>query len=150
MGQTAEQAAAGFAKLSEEFRPGAQYSEAMDCAIYLKSDCSYRVARVSRNLSLLLAPYADDVVGVKIKGVLHLTERLCSLMEESGHPMDEENRVKLRALLQMAFLSDEWAEKALSDAQVARQQQLTERARQFMAEAGDFSIQLPPRLAQAA
>jgi hypothetical protein len=144
MGNTSERAAATFAKLPESFRAGAQYFEAMDCAIYLKVDCSYRAARVSQSLSLLLAPYADDVVGVKIKGVRHLAERLFGVMEQAGHPLDEANRIELRSLLQIAFLSDEVAGKALSDAEAARRQQLAERARKFLDAAGDFSIQLPP------
>jgi hypothetical protein len=147
MDNSAERAAA-VADLPGGFHAGAQYFSAMDCAIYLKEDCSYRAARVSPALSLLLAPYEDRVVGVKIKGVRHLAERLFSILEKSGRQLDEANRVELRALLQMACVSDEFAERALSEADLQRRHQMAARANQFLAEAESSSIEVPvPALA---
>jgi hypothetical protein len=144
MSNTAESAAAATAKLPEEFRAGAQYFSAMDCAIYLKEDCSYRVARVSGALSLLLAPYENRVVGVKIKGVMHLAERLLAILDERGARLDEARRVELRALLRMAALSDEFTEQAMSEAEAERRHQLAERAKQFINdEAGNFMLEIP-------
>lgn len=134
-------------QLPDAFRPGARYFSAMDCAIYLKEDCSYRAARVSRTLSLLLAPYDDAVVGVKIKGVRHLAENLFAILEDAGHPLEERDRVQLTALLRMAVVSDEFAEQALSEAEVQRRQQLEKRAQEFLSKIGKVEVEISERQA---
>lgn len=127
------------------FRAAVRYFPAMDCAIYLKEDCSYRSARVSKKLSLLLDPYVEErVVGVKIKGVQHLVEQLLSIVDGKIPP---EMRIKLSQLLMMALVSEEEAMLALSDAVVERRKQLAARAKAFLKEEEELFVELPFKIA---
>jgi hypothetical protein len=144
MSNGTEKSAAAFAGLLAGFRPGVQYSEAMDCAIYLKEDCSYVVARVSPKLSLLLDPYnPDKAVGVKIKGVQHLVEQLLSILA----PEMDDHRIELSQLLRMAIVTEEEAERALSEAEAARRKELANRAKQFLKDEEHIMFEIPERMA---
>ena len=134
--------AANFDSLPDSFCAGARYSERMDCAIYLKEDCSYRSMRISQKLSLLVDPYDDEKpVGVKIKGVQHLIERLISILDDKI-----DDKVELKKLLQVAILSDEYAESAMSEAELERRKQLSDRAHAFLSEE-NVSLAIPLALA---
>ena len=128
-----------------EFRASAHYFRSMDCVIYLREDVSYRAVRVSRPLSVLLAPDADRVVGVKIKGVSYLAERLFAVMEAVGRPVDEPKRVKVRALLELAFTSQDFARHRMNEAEAQRRDRLAERAKEFLqADQIPVEVDLPP------
>lgn len=132
------------------FCAGAHYFQSMDCVIYLREDVSYRAIRVSKTLSVLLAPDQDRVVGVKIKGVTHLAERLFAVLEAAGHPVDERNRVRLRALLEMAFTSEDFAVDRMNEAEAQRRAALTQRAKAFL-QSDQVPVQVDlPRLRLAA
>jgi len=51
-----------------EFAPAARYFKPIDALIYLNEDCSYRTKVVDENLSLLLHPSEDKVVGIMLNG----------------------------------------------------------------------------------
>ena len=126
------------------FCAAVKYFPAMDCAVYLKEDCSYRSARISKKLSLLLAPYEDRVVGVKIKGVQHLVEQLLSILDGR---ISDERRVQLGQLLKMALISEEEAERAMGEAEAERRKHLAARAKEFLSQEDDLFLELPFKLA---
>ena len=62
------------------FRPVARYHPDMDILIYVREDCSYRADRVDAFLTVLYDPYADELVGLKLKGFKFLFKQLQSII----------------------------------------------------------------------
>lgn len=63
-----------------KFAPVARYYSAMDLMLYVSEDCSYRASRIDAFLTVLLHPQDDRVVGIKLKGVRFLFERVKAIL----------------------------------------------------------------------
>ena len=72
------------------FKPSAMYIAPMDCILYLREDCSYRaVKKTHQYTTVLLHPYEDRPVGVKLKGMRYLNERLNAIMAATGRAAEQ-------------------------------------------------------------
>jgi hypothetical protein len=67
-------------KEKTEYSPVARYYTAMDHMLYLSEDCSYRADRVDPFLTVLWHPHEERIVGIKLKGVRFLFERVKAIV----------------------------------------------------------------------
>jgi hypothetical protein len=125
-----------------KFEPVARYIAPMDCLIYLREDCSYRAVRLNTHTTILLHPYDDRPVGVKLKGMRFLHEKLRTILRSLG--ADNLPMNKLIAFWELAYTED--GEEAMAGAEKERQRQLAERTRkeivELAADIGDDELEL--------
>lgn len=117
--------APGSDDLLPAFEPLARYFAPMDCLIYLREDCSYRAVRLNSHTTVLLHPYEDRPVGVKLKGMRDLYERLKAILRSlkaDNVPMNS-----LIAYWELAYTED--GDEVINVAERERQRQLADRAR---------------------
>jgi hypothetical protein len=113
-----------------EFRPAARYIAAMDCLIYLREDCSYRAVRLNPYQTILLHPYEDRPVGIKLKGVTFLRGRLKAILAAAKTTTIDSAHVDMITFWELALTAN--ADDAIADAEAKRQAQLRERAREIV------------------
>lgn len=117
-----------------KFQPAAKYIAPMDCLLYLREDCSYRAVRLNAYTTVLLHPYEDRPVGVKLKGVRFLHERLTAILRS----LDLESPLnKLITFWEIACT--ESGDTVTENAEGERQRQLAARARKIVEGAADIS-----------
>ncbi|MGH6822731.1 MAG: hypothetical protein ACRECP_04070 [Methylocella sp.] len=124
-----------------EFRAGAKYIAPMDCLIYLREDCSYRAIRLDAFRTVLLHPTEDRAVGVKLKGMRFVLERLRAILKSVGVDLSLD-KVNLISLWETActFYGDELVANADSE----RLKQYEKCAREMLETAGEVaSSELP-------
>jgi hypothetical protein len=123
-----------------KFEPVARYIAPMDCLIYLREDCSYRAVRLNAYTTVLLHPYEDRPVGVKLKGMRFLHERLKAIFK-AVHG-DAGLEINLEAFWEVALTAD--GNESIERAEGVRQSQLKARAREVIkgakVEALDFQV----------
>jgi hypothetical protein len=112
-----------------EFAPGARYFAALDCLIYLRESCSYRAFRLNEYTTVLLHPYEDRPVGVKLKGVRFLYRRANAILSAlyPNNMKERQNDIGLAMLWEVALTAT--GERRTAEAEAERQGQLAERAR---------------------
>lgn len=124
-----------------EFRVEAKYIAPMDCLIYLREDCSYRAIRLDPFRTVLLHPAEDRAVGVKLKGVQFVLERLRAILKSAGVdlPLD---KVKFISLWETACTVH--GDELVASADAERLKQYAKYAREMLETAGDVaSSELP-------
>ncbi len=120
-----------------KFERVARYIAPMDCLIYLREDCSYRAVRLNAYTTVLLHPYEDRPVGVKLKGMRFLNERLKAIIKAAGSVGNIE--INLEAFWEVALTAD--GEFAIERAEGERQNQLKQRAREVIKDAAPVRIE---------
>ena len=128
-------------KSPTEFQPGARYFAPMDCVIYLKEDLSYRAARLSATLTVLLHPQREEAIGIKIKGVRFLVERLSAILKAAGSELTDNQKVSLLMMYEVALTNSDFGDQLLRDAEVRRQKILAARARELLKDAASLRIE---------
>jgi hypothetical protein len=113
-----------------EFRPAARYIAAMDCLIYLREDCSYRAVRLNPYQTILLHPYEDRPVGIKLKGVTFLRGRLKAIFAAAKTAIVDRAHVDMITFWELALTAS--ADDVIADAEAERQTQLGQRAREIV------------------
>jgi hypothetical protein len=116
-----------------EFKPSARYIAAMDCLIYLREDCSYRAVRLNPYQTILLHPYEDRPVGVKLKGMRFLQHRLRAIFEASHVKNVNPAAFEFSAYWELALTAA--GDDEVADAERVRQEQLAIRALEMVQEA---------------
>lgn len=109
----------------EGFAPVARYYSAMDLVMYLREDCSYRADRVDMWLTLLWHPYEDVLVGIKLKGVRFLFDRVKQIVG-----LRDDDFLPLVSLLEAALVGG-MTESALEGLADGRMEKLYEQAREI-------------------
>ncbi len=66
---------ARFLKAGKRFRPCAGYFSPMDYLICLEEDVSYRAKQISPRFDVLLHPYEDRIIGIKVCGFAGIVEQ---------------------------------------------------------------------------
>lgn len=117
-----------------EFKPMTRYFAAMDCLIYLKEECPYRAVRLNTRTTVLLHPYEDRAVGVKVKGVRYLHEKLKAILVAVGFPAARLNGISLIAYWELALTDS--GDEEIQAAEKARQQQLVGKVQVLVEHAG--------------
>jgi len=92
----------------------------MDMMLYVSEDCSYRASRVDMFLTILLHPHEDRVVGIKLKGVRFLFERVKAILK-----LSDSDFLPLVAVLEVALTAALTA--SMTDASDGAPDTLTER-----------------------
>jgi hypothetical protein len=122
------------------FAPAARYIAPMDCLIYLREDVSYRAVRLKRFTTVLLHPYEDRAIGVKVKGVRHLYERMNAILTayfRSQMP-DRPAEIALATLWEVALTAG--GEREVANAEAERQKMLTRDAREIVSNAEPIAV----------
>ncbi len=122
-----------------EFKPSARYIAAMDCLVYLREDCSYRAVRLNPYQTILLHPYEDRAVGVKLKGMRFLQHRLRKILEASHVKNVDAASVDFVAYWELALTAS--ADEEIADAERLRQQKLVEGAQALAQEASELATE---------
>ncbi len=122
-----------------EFKPEARYFAAMDCLVYLQEECSYRAVRLNALTTVLLHPYDDRPVGVKLKGMHYLHEKLKKILIGAGVPEAQLSGVKLISYWELALTS--FGDQETQAAERERQRLLADRAKALVKDAGPVSEQ---------
>lgn len=92
------------------FRPCVSYSAPLDTLTYLTQDASVRVKVIDEFLSILLHPYEDLLMGVKIHQVGFLCAALqAALRSVTGKDMSDIPNVPLGALMDLALTMQIWS-----------------------------------------
>lgn len=125
-----------------EFRAAAKYFAAMDCLIYLREDCSYRAIRLDQMRTVLLHPYEDRAVGVKLKGIRFVKHKFDAIMRSLKISPED---LPLIALWETALTTD--GEAATEKADIDRRKMYAERAQELLKEA---DLVVPPSELQLA
>lgn len=112
-----------------EFRPAAKYFAAMDCLIYLREDCSYRAIRLDQMRTVLLHPYEDRAVGVKLKGLKFVKHKLDAILRSLKISPDD---LPLITLWEAAFTAE--GDAATEQADIDRRKVYSERASELLRE----------------
>lgn len=119
-----------------KFQPVATYFPAMDFAIYLKEDCSYREDRIDRGLTLLWHPYEERAVGVRLKGFRAYYEFLRAHVKDLDKKL---SFVSMVAALELSMRTGD-GEAIMVDAEAKRRREAYQRARELLLE-----VTLPSR-----
>jgi hypothetical protein len=129
-----------------KFQPCARYIAPMDCLIYLREDCSYRAVRLNAYQTVLLHPYEDRPVGVKLKGMRFLHTRLRAILKAAKVADANLEGFALIAFWELALTAS--GDDETSDAEAARRQQLGARARsEIIEKASRLSVEDLPQAA---
>lgn len=115
-----------------KFEPVARYFAPMDCLIYLREDCTYRAVRLNAFTTILLHPYEDRPVGVKLKGMRFLHERLKAILLAVGAPQAKLGGVHLIAYWEVALTG--MADREIRKASNEWQRQMALRTRKEIVE----------------
>lgn len=126
-----------------EFEPVARYIAPMDCLIYLREDCSYRAVRLNAHITVLLHPYEDRPVGIKLKGMRYLHERLKAILRGTTSSDSVPSEIRLIAYWELALTAT--AEIEIERAESERQRQLAERVREIIEDAGPVAAEELPQ-----
>lgn len=59
-----------------EFKPSVWFDREMDQLVCLREDLSYRADRVDPFLTLLWHPYKEEIIGIKLKGIRSIFEKI--------------------------------------------------------------------------
>jgi hypothetical protein len=102
----------------------------MDCLIYLREDCSYRAVRLNPYQTVLLHPYEEKPVGIKLKGITFLCDRLKAVLRATKATGIDPDRIDVIAFWELALTAA--ADEAIADAEVERQRQFALRAREIV------------------
>jgi hypothetical protein len=116
-----------------EFAPGA-------CLLYLRESCAYRAFRLNEYTTVLLHPYEDRPVGVKIKGVRFLYGRANAILKAlyPDNMKEKQHDIALAMLWEVALTAT--GERETAEAEAERQKQLAERAKkEIVQQAGNVS-----------
>ena len=113
------------------FTPTARYFAAMDCLIYLREECSYRAVRLNSFTTVLLHPQEDRPVGVKLKGMHFLHEKLKAILAGAGMLQSQLSGIGLISYWELALTN--------SSAEKERQRLLAARAKTLVQDAGAVS-----------
>lgn len=119
-----------------KFQPVATYFPAMDFAMYLNEDCSYREDRIDRGLTLLWHPYEDKAVGVRLKGFRAYYEFLRAHVADLDKKMPF---VSMVAALELSMRTGA-GEAMMADAEAKRRREAYQKARELLME-----VTLPSR-----
>jgi hypothetical protein len=110
----------------------------MDCLIYLREDCSYRAVRLNSLTTILLHPEDDRPVGVKLKGMHYLYNKLWTILKATKDQRDRLSGVHLVAFWELALTGD--GQEAIASAEQEWRRQLAKRTRKEIIEsAGDIA-----------
>lgn len=120
-----------------EFRDGAKYIAPMDCLIYLREDCSYRAIRLDPSRTVLVHPTEDRAVGVKLKGMQFVLERLRAILKSVGVDLSLD-KVNLISLWETACTID--SDELVADADAERRKRYAKDAREMLEDAGEVAL----------
>lgn len=84
------------------FKPSARYYAPMDYIMYVEEDIACRADRVDKFLTLLWHPYEERAIGVKIKGVRFLFERMRQILASHSISIDADAFVPLITVFEVA------------------------------------------------
>jgi len=120
-----------------EFKPVARYFAAMDCLIYLQEECSYRSVRVNSRATVLLYPSEDRPVGVKLKGMHYMHEKLKAILIGAGLPEGQLTGIPLISYWELSLTIS--GDAKMKQAEAERQKLLADKAKRIVINAGDVT-----------
>lgn len=85
------------------FEPRALYYETMDFLLYLEEDLPYRADRVDQFLTLLWHPHEDRAIGVKIKGIRVVFDRIRAFLKTKNMDISGSRFMPFVSAIEMAF-----------------------------------------------
>lgn len=85
------------------FEPRALYYETMDFLLYLQEDLPYRADRVDQFLTLLWHPHEDRAIGVKIKGIRVVFDRIRAFLKTKNMDISESRFMPFVSAIEMAL-----------------------------------------------
>jgi hypothetical protein len=126
------------------FEPFARYHEEMDFLVYVNKDCSYRAKRVDKYLTVLLDPYKDELVGIKLKGFKFLFNKFIAVL---GGDIKEGDFLPVMRVFALAMVGG--AGEMIMDNFRKERAELWRRAEEFIA-ANDPKFEVDERIKEAA
>jgi hypothetical protein len=94
----------GLDESAGEFRPEPFYSPGADVLFFYARDVPSYAKRLSSFITLILATDDDSLVGVKVKSVKRICERLSGLNKRIANVLVIDHKIKLGILLELALV----------------------------------------------